>query len=95
MTLMSFVSTDNGRPALKGQKNDVLVKLLPFQGDSRTSRIPKALPWADISLALQAVLHKKSNRTGRKYFRMVENPYDDIRNKILSNKIAQDFANNV
>ena len=29
----------------------------PFQGDCRTSRIPRALPWADISLALQAALH--------------------------------------
>ena len=48
---------ERGKFALKGQKNGVLVKLLPFQGDSRTSRIPRALPRADISLALQAVLH--------------------------------------
>ena len=48
---------ERGKFALKGQKNGVLVKLLPFQGDSHTSRIPRALPRADISLALQAVLH--------------------------------------
>ena len=38
-----------------------LVRLLPFQGDCRTSRFPRALLWADISLALQAAFYPTCN----------------------------------
>ena len=42
-----------------------------MQGDCRTSRIPRALPWADISLAFQAVLQKASSA-------QVENDYPHL-----------------
>ena len=54
---------------LERTKEWFLVRLLPFQGDCCTSRIPKALPWADISLALQAAFYPTCNlRNLNKFF---------------------------
>ena len=42
--------------------------LMPFQGDCRPHPIPRALPWAKCSLALQAVAKQRDAPMGRLYF---------------------------